>query len=50
MKRTVLNGWDWTYPTFEFTINKEKGAIKAIVIDPAELMVDVDKTNNVFKK
>ncbi len=50
VKRTVLDGWDWAYPTFEFTINKEKGAIKAIVIDPAELMADVNKVNNVFEK
>lgn len=50
VKRTVLDGWDWAYPTFEFTINKQKGVIKAIVIDPSELMADVNKENNVYKK
>ncbi|WP_300569337.1 M1 family metallopeptidase [Flavobacterium sp.] len=50
IKRTVLGDWDWAYPTFEFTINKEKGAIKAIIIDPAELMADVNRANNVYKK
>lgn len=50
VKRTVLDGWDWAYPTFEFTINKEKGAIKAIAIDPMGLMADVNRLNNVFEK
>lgn len=50
VKRTVLDGWDWAYPTFEFTINKTKGAITSIVIDPSELMADVNRVNNVWKK
>ncbi|MCG2610422.1 M1 family metallopeptidase [Flavobacterium sp. SM15] len=50
VKRTVLEGWDWAYPAFDFIVNKEKGAIKTIVIDPSELMADVDKTNNIYKK
>jgi len=50
IKRTVLQGWDWAYPTFEFGINKEKGAIKTIVIDPKELMADINKANNIYKK
>ncbi|MGH2666579.1 M1 family metallopeptidase [Flavobacterium sp.] len=50
VKRTVLDGWDWAYPTFEFTINKEKSSIKLIAIDPMELMADMNRTNNVFEK
>ncbi|MEO8516251.1 MAG: M1 family metallopeptidase [Flavobacterium sp.] len=50
VKRTVLEGWDWAYPTFEFTINKTKGDITAIVIDPSGLMADINPTNNVYKK
>lgn len=50
VKRTVLEGWDWAYPTFEFTINKTKGTITSIVIDPSGLMADVNQTNNTYKK
>jgi hypothetical protein len=49
IKRTVLDGWDWAYPTFEFTINGQT-TIKNITIDPSGLMADVNKENNVFKK
>lgn len=50
VNRTVTEGWDWAYPTFEFTVNKEKGNIKSIVIDPKELMADINKTNNSYSK
>lgn len=50
IKRTILNKWDWAYPTFEFTINKPKTGIKTIVIDPSELMADINKENNAYKK
>jgi hypothetical protein len=50
IKRTVLEPWDWAYPTFEFQINNQKSPIKNIVIDPSGLMADVDKSNNVFEK
>ena len=49
IKRTVLEGWDWAYPTFEFTINA-KSPLKNITIDPSGLMADVNKENNVFVK
>ena len=50
IKRTVLDGWDWAYPTFSFNLNKEKGKIKSIQIDPSGLMADVNRENNSFKK
>ena len=50
IKRTVLKGWDWAYPTFEFSLSQEKSKIKSIVIDPSGLMADVNKENNVFEK
>jgi hypothetical protein len=50
IKRTVLEAWDWAFPTFEFKINNEKSPIKNITIDPSGLMADVNKTNNVFEK
>ena len=49
IKRTVLKGWDWAYPTFTFLINKEKSAIKNITINANGLMADVNKVNNVFE-
>lgn len=48
LKRTVLPDWDWAYQTYDFTINKPKKAIKVLMIDPTELMADVNKDNNVY--
>lgn len=50
VKRTVTEGWDWAYPTFDLSIGKPKANIKAIVIDPSELMADINKANNVYQK
>ena len=50
LKRTVLAPWDWAYPTFEFTIKKQKPAIKSITIDSSGLMADVNRLNNVYEK
>ncbi|MGS2741350.1 M1 family metallopeptidase [Sinomicrobium sp. M5D2P17] len=46
LERTVLPDWAWAYPTYEFNINRPKSDIKAIVIDPSDLMADIDKSNN----
>ncbi len=50
IKRTVLEGWDWAYPTYTFIIPKNKSLIKAIIIDPSGLMADVNKDDNVYEK
>ncbi|RZJ65431.1 MAG: M1 family peptidase, partial [Flavobacterium sp.] len=50
LKRTVLGGWDWAYPTFELTLSKPKSAIKILMIDPSELMADVKRENNTYMK
>lgn len=50
IKRKVLAGWGWAYPTYTFTIDKPKSQIKAIVIDPSEFMADVNKDNNIYEK
>ena len=47
-KATVLKGWDWAYPTFNFEISNTN--IKSIIIDPEHLMADVNKEDNVFVK
>ncbi len=49
LNRTVLKSWPWTYPTYDFEINKPLGSIKAIVIDPSQLMADVKGENNVWQ-
>ncbi len=49
IKRTVLPDWPWAYPTYEFKINKPLSSIKAIVLDPSQLMADVNKENNVWQ-
>lgn len=46
VKRTVLQDWVWGDPNYSFKIQKPKSSIKAIVIDPSELMADVDRANN----
>lgn len=50
LKRTVLANWDWAHTTYQFTINKPKSAIKVIMIDPMELMADINKENNIYVK
>ncbi|AYN05661.1 M1 family metallopeptidase [Flavobacterium sp. 140616W15] len=49
VKRTVLNDWAWAMPTYNFTIDKSKSAIKKITIDPSGLMADVKATNNIYE-
>lgn len=49
VKRTVLNDWAWAMPTYSFTIDKSKSAIKKITIDPSGLMADVKAANNVYE-
>ncbi len=48
LDRTVLGEWDWGHQTYEFKINKPKADIRVAVIDPAELMADVNKENNAY--
>lgn len=48
--RTILEDWPWAYPTYSFTINKPMENIKAVMIDPSQLMADIDQENNVWQK
>jgi len=43
----ILNGWDWSHPTYSFDIKHKGKEIRTITIDPSGLMADVDKKNNV---
>ncbi|MBO0321034.1 M1 family metallopeptidase [Muricauda sp. CAU 1633] len=49
LQRTVLDDWPWAYPTYEFTIDMPLEKVTAIVIDPSQLMADVDGENNVYQ-
>ncbi|MEB8346224.1 M1 family metallopeptidase [Flavobacteriaceae bacterium KMM 6898] len=50
LSRTVLPDWPWAYPTYDFTIDKPVGEVKAIVLDPSQLMADINRDNNIFQK
>jgi len=50
VKSTTLKDWGWAHPTFTFEINKQKSDIKSIVIDPSELMADVNREDNTYSK
>jgi len=44
---TILKDWTWAHPTYTFSTSKE---IKAVEIDPSQLMADIDRENNTFEK
>lgn len=46
-KRTILEDWFWTKPTYEVKVSKE---IKQVTIDPTKRLADVNDKNNVFTK
>jgi len=49
IKRTTLKDWPWAYPTLEFVIEKPLSAVKAVVIDPSQLMADINLENNIWQ-
>nr|WP_205667109.1 M1 family metallopeptidase [Arenibacter latericius] len=49
LKRTVLPNWPWAYPNYSFELNKPLDSIKAIVIDPSQLMADINFENNFWQ-
>jgi len=46
IKRNVLPDWSWAYPSYEFTISRPFEGIRAVVIDPSQLMADIEPQNN----
>jgi len=50
LKRTVLEDWSWAHPSYGFVIDRPVEEIKAIVLDPSQLMADVDKENNIHQR
>lgn len=49
LDRTVLEDWPWAFPTYDFTIDKPLESIKAVVIDPSQLMADVNQEDNIWQ-
>jgi len=49
MKRTVLEDWTWANPSYGFSVNRPLEDIKAIMIDPSQLMADVNQENNLWQ-
>ncbi|ADV48728.1 MULTISPECIES: M1 family metallopeptidase [Cellulophaga] len=49
LTRTVVEDWPWAFPTYDFMIAKPLASIKAIVIDPSQLMADVNAENGVWE-
>lgn len=48
IKRTVLEDWPWAFPTYDILLDRPMSDIKAIVIDPSQLMADIDRSNNTW--
>ena len=48
-KRTVLEDWPWAYSNYDFSLNKPLNEVKAVVLDPSQLMADINEANNVWQ-
>ncbi len=46
---TVMPDWPWAMPEYSFKLDRPKSEIAAIVIDPSQLMADVDRSNNLWQ-
>lgn len=49
LKRTVLPDWTWANPTLSFSVDRPFGDIKAVVLNPSQLMADVNERNNFWQ-
>ena len=49
LKRTVLEDWQWANPFYDFKVDKPLESIKAVMIDPSQLMADINAGNNVWQ-
>ena len=45
---TQEKDWTWANPKYSFTIDQPRKNIEAIVLDPSNLMADIDKSNNYY--
>lgn len=49
LKRTVLDDWPWTNPSYGIRIDRPIEDIRGVMIDPSQLMADVDQENNTWQ-
>jgi hypothetical protein len=49
LNRTVLPDWPWAFPEYEFTLSRPVSEIEAVVLDPSQLMADVNRANNLWQ-
>lgn len=47
VKRTVLEPWAWTTPTYKVPVSKK---VKKAIIDPTQRLADINFENNVYTK
>ena len=44
----IKKDWFWASPYYSFYLERSVDDIEAIIIDPSNLMADIDKTNNYY--
>ena len=49
-KYGVLEPWAWTHPSYEFKIPSNGKEVIEVSIDPTQRLLDIDITNNSWKK
>ncbi len=49
LKQTVLEDWPWASKSYGFVIDKPLQQIKAVLIDPSQLMADINSENNIWQ-
>ncbi len=45
----VLEDWAWAYSEYLIEINKAKGEVSEVLIDPSFFMADINRENNYLK-
>ena len=48
LKWVVHKDWSWSHLNYTLTVDYPKDAIEAVIIDPSNLMADIDKSNNYY--
>ncbi len=49
-KRVVLEDWRWPYPEYEFELPRSIEKVDRIRIDPARMLMDIDRSNNRYPR
>ncbi len=49
IQRNVLADWPWAYPTYDIELERPVSDIKAVVLDPSQLMADIALENNIWQ-